>query len=225
MNIDLLYLKTICVLHRTYLSHDRSNVKFKYSRDTCAWAALQILRHQSELHFACQPEGPFFKDRWMLSSITLRDFLLAAMIISLDLYEHHNRPHTLCAGGSAQKVQEYDALRLAHDIWKAREQVSRDARRATKVISAMLHRISQPINSAGAVEASQPTPKLSPKLMHKSGDSSATAISATDSSTVSSWNKLGANAPEQIEPRGSFTPQPHTEEPLSSVFDASDNLD
>lgn len=42
-NIDMLYQKSLCVLHRKYLSHDRSDPKFAYSRKTCTDAALRIL--------------------------------------------------------------------------------------------------------------------------------------------------------------------------------------
>jgi hypothetical protein len=87
LNIELLYLKSLCILHRNYFNHDRTNPKFDYSRKTCSDAALQILKHQAELDAACQPGDQFSNDKWMISSLTFHDFLLAAMITALDLHE------------------------------------------------------------------------------------------------------------------------------------------
>ena len=115
-NAELLYLKSLCVLHRNYLSHDRSNPAFDYSRNVCTDAALQILKSQAELHLACQPGGQFYNDKWMLSSLTLHDFLLAAMITCLDLYESHNRSVTASPKDLEAQVKKYDALRLSLHI-------------------------------------------------------------------------------------------------------------
>ncbi len=47
LNIDLVYLMSLCLLHRNYLSHERSNRKFNYFRKTCTNAALRILDYQA----------------------------------------------------------------------------------------------------------------------------------------------------------------------------------
>jgi hypothetical protein len=114
--IDLVYLKSLCVLHRKYLSHDRLNPKFDYSRKTCTDAALQILKHQAELHVVCQPGGQFYEDKWMPSSLTLHDFLLSAMITCLDLYESHNKSTPTSIEDLNAQVKKYDALGFSHGI-------------------------------------------------------------------------------------------------------------
>ncbi len=144
LNIDLLYLKSLCVLHRKYLSHDRSNPNFDYSHEVCINAALQILEHQAELHTACQPGGQLEKDKWMLSSLTWQDFLLAAMITCLNLYESHNDPAATSPEDLKAQVKKYDTLRLSHDIWISRRAVSRDARRASNVLAVMLSKVPRP---------------------------------------------------------------------------------
>lgn len=144
LNLDLLYLKSLCILHRKYLTHDRSNLALDYSREVCINAALEILEYQAELHTACKPGGQLDKDKWMLSSLTWQDFLLAAMITCLDLYESHNKPATTIPTDLKAQVNKYDALRLSHDIWKSRRAVSRDARRASNVLAVMLSKVPRP---------------------------------------------------------------------------------
>ena len=141
---DLVYLKSVCVLHRKYISQDRSNPSFDYSRKACGDAALQILKHQVELHGACQPGGLFHEHRWMLSSLSCHDFLLAAMIICLDLHESHKQSTTSSTKDLETQVKKYDALRHCYGIWLSRCEFSRDARRASSVLEIMLSKVPRP---------------------------------------------------------------------------------
>ncbi|KAF4636153.1 hypothetical protein G7Y89_g1939 [Cudoniella acicularis] len=142
LNLNLLYLKSVCVLHRKYLSFERGNPAYNYSRKSCTDSARLILNHQAEVHFTCQPGGRLFKDRWMPSSLILYDFLLAVMIICLDLYESRGK----LASPEEVKTQaeNYDAVKLSHDIWESRRGVSRDARRAANVLATMLKKVQRP---------------------------------------------------------------------------------
>ena len=141
---DLVYLKSVCVLHRKYLSESRSNPSFDYSRKVCGDAALQILKHQADLHGACQPGGLFREHRWMLSSLSCHDFLLAAMITCLDLHESYKQSTTSSLEDSETQVKKHDALRHCYGIWLSRCGFSRDARRASSVLAAMLSRVPRP---------------------------------------------------------------------------------
>ena len=141
---DLVYLKGVCVLHRNYLSQNKSDPSFDYSRRVCGDAALQILRHQAELQAACQPGGLFHDHKWMLSSLSCHDFLMAAMITCLDLYESHKQSTTSPLEILDAQVEKYDTLRHCHGIWKSREGFSRDARRASTVLSIMLSKVPRP---------------------------------------------------------------------------------
>jgi len=120
MNIELSYLKSLCILHRMYLSHERSNPTFSYSRKTCTDAALQLLHRQADLYAASQPGGRFHNEGSMLTSVALHDFLLAAMITSLDLYESQKSPFTSSEDLNNQR-ESFDALRLSHEIWTSRQ--------------------------------------------------------------------------------------------------------
>ena len=141
---DLVYLKGVCVLHRNYLSQNKSDPSFDYSRRVCGDAALQILKHQAELQAACQPGGLFHDHKWMLSSLSCHDFLMAAMITCLDLYESQKQSAGSPSRNLDAQIEKYDTLRHCHGIWKSRAGFSRDARRASSVLTIMLSKIPRP---------------------------------------------------------------------------------
>ncbi|KAG9236062.1 fungal-specific transcription factor domain-containing protein [Amylocarpus encephaloides] len=139
LNVELLYLRSSCILHRKYISYQRGNPAYSYSRKRSVDVGLEILGYQAELHHACQPGGQLYKDRWMPSSLIMYDFLQAVMIVCLDLYESRNETIDREAHS-----KQYHAVRQAYDIWLSRTSSSRDARRATNVIAAILLKIPKP---------------------------------------------------------------------------------
>lgn len=155
--LELLYLKSLCVLHRHYLSNETTNSAFDYSRTTCTDAALQILAYQAELHAALQPGGQFCNDKYMLSSLTLHDFLLGTTITCLGLYESHNSPATISLEVKDLQARRYDALKHSHGIWLSRKAFSRDARRASNVLTVILSKIPKPIILAQPMSVSAET--------------------------------------------------------------------
>ena len=152
-SIELMHLKSLCVLHRSFLSHGRLDPAYNYSRKTCLDAASQILTHQAELHAACQPGGLFFQDRWMLSNLALHDnSLLAAMVLCLHLFESRDE---LNSGNetSNQNVERYYALIACREIWLSRRSFSKEAARASHVLGIMLSRLPTPVPSLGSANA------------------------------------------------------------------------
>lgn len=162
LTIDLMYLKSLCVLHRTFLGHDRSNPTYHYSRTTCVDAALQILTHQAELYTACQPGGIFHDDQWMLSNLVLRDSLLAAMILCLDLYEARGDLIPVDKEIRERNARRYSTLEACHRIWLLRRTSSRDAARASNVLGVMLSKLSEPT----AVSPSPNLPRETSVMSH-----------------------------------------------------------
>lgn len=148
LNVELMYLKCVCVLHRKYVTHERSNPAYEYSRRACIDAALKILAHQTNLHAACQPGGQFFQDKWMVSSLILYDFLLAGIVVCLDLYESFNSSPNEFPEDLEAQAKRYDILIHTREIWMERKETSRDARRAANILSVMLSKISRPIVSS-----------------------------------------------------------------------------
>lgn len=86
--LEMMYLKSLCVLHRPYLNRDKDNPRYDRSRNTCRDAALRILDLHAEYEEESKPGGRIHEDKYMLSALTLHDFLIAAMILCLDLTEN-----------------------------------------------------------------------------------------------------------------------------------------
>jgi hypothetical protein len=214
--IDILSLKILCVLYRNYLSHDRSNPAFKHSRKTCTDAALQILKYQAELHLTSQPGGQFYNDKWILSSLTLHDFLMTAKIICLDLYESH-ADNTRTEYSKAQ-VEKYDALRVSRDIWTSRRAFSRDARRASNVLAVMLSKVSSPDIPSAGVNAPHQT--SSESYISMGGQE------VMDPATESpSWDTAAFDVPGQEFPVDNFSSLDfNSADPLITIFEF-DNID
>lgn len=91
-NLDLLYLKTKTVLHRRYmerpfdqLSPEEQMIGIGVNRKTCVDCALRVLQHHHTIYTASQPGGQLESVKWYMGSISTHDFLLAAMVICLEL--------------------------------------------------------------------------------------------------------------------------------------------
>jgi hypothetical protein len=177
-NLDLMYLKTLCVLHRNYINHERSNHVFDYSRKTCTEAALQILNCQAGIHAACQPGGLLYHEKWMPSSLLIYDYLLAVMVICLDLFESRKITVARSYEDQLAEVKKYDALKLSHEIWSSEQPISREARRASGVLAAILSKLPRPSVPATPVD----TPNLS-------SEGSMNGASMNGMTTTSSWGK------------------------------------
>jgi hypothetical protein len=146
LNIKLLMLKGICVLHRRYLSQDRLNARYSFSRRACVDAAMEILELQADVHNSSLPGGQLYEDRWMLSSLTAHDFLLAAMIVSLDLSEslRATSPEQLSIGPLSLKeshTTKMGALERSQKIWQQSIDKSKDARTAAEALALMLRKV------------------------------------------------------------------------------------
>ncbi|OAL39228.1 hypothetical protein AYO20_01546 [Fonsecaea nubica] len=146
LNVELVYQKGMMILHRRYLSHDRTNPAFQYSRSACTGASFQMLQYQAEVDRATQPGGLLHNSQWTSANLAHHDFLLAAMITCLDLYESHRQTGTEAMptlDSDAQRLR-YDALKVSHDIWQSQTSTSSDARRASDILAIMLSKIPRP---------------------------------------------------------------------------------
>jgi hypothetical protein len=146
--LDLLYLKMICVLHRKYLAYARVHARFSYSRTAVIDASMTMLRHQATLHRECQPGGRLRNVKWFISSLTTVDFLLAAMIVSSDLYhtiksEHQSRSSSgEVYTWSPDRVDDMlDGIETAVGIWEGLKDHSMEAYKAYTTLSVMLSQL------------------------------------------------------------------------------------
>ncbi|RMY58917.1 hypothetical protein D0863_12111 [Hortaea werneckii] len=86
LGLEMVYLRSLFVLHRRFIARGRENPRYAYSRKACMDASMQLLDHQATLHAESQPGGRLRSVKWYISSLTTHDFLLAAMLVCLDLY-------------------------------------------------------------------------------------------------------------------------------------------
>ena len=221
LTIDLVYLKSLCVLHRTFVGHDRSNPIYHYSRTTCVGAALQILTHQAELYAACQPGGIFHDDQWMLSNLVLRDSLLAAMILCLDLYEARGDLIPVDQETPMREARRYSILEACHSIWLSRRTLSRDAARASNVLGVMLSKLS---GSTAVSPPSNPPLEISVMSQNNAGGNNIDP-------TANSFGIAPGHMMEQIVPNHTRSgndvalPNCTAGDPLHAIFNESNEID
>ena len=107
--LEMLYQKTRCVLHRRSLTEGSllspsASPRGDYSRATCVDAAMTLLGHHAAVFDASQDATQLNSTRWFMSSLNAHDFLLAAMIICLEL--HLVSKNALPAGSGKGRADE-----------------------------------------------------------------------------------------------------------------------
>ncbi|KAF2172348.1 hypothetical protein M409DRAFT_17583 [Zasmidium cellare ATCC 36951] len=126
-NLDLLYLKVKMVLHRRYmekpfaqLSPHEQQMGIGISRKACTSCALRVLQHHHTIYTASQPGGQLESVKWYMGSISTHDFLLAAMIICLELSQQISPDSAVMNPGGRlcpQRAAMMDALEKSQKIW------------------------------------------------------------------------------------------------------------
>ncbi|KAK0939577.1 hypothetical protein LTR29_008826 [Friedmanniomyces endolithicus] len=126
-NLDLLYLKTKMVLHRRFvltplaqLSADEQKLGIGRSRKVCVESALRVLQHHHTIYTASQPGGQQ-SVKWYMGSISTHDFLLAAMLVCLELSTHIQPDLYLLVNPSGHRCpirgELIEALEKSQRIW------------------------------------------------------------------------------------------------------------
>ncbi|KAK6524715.1 hypothetical protein TWF281_011615 [Arthrobotrys megalospora] len=155
MVLELTYHKCVCVLHRMFLTFERENPKYEYSRKRARESALRILDLQSDAYDESQPGGRLWDEKWMVSSLTLHDFLLASMIMCLDLSEKKTPDVSQCS-------RCLTALQKSYKIWSEKKHLSRDALHASNILAAMLAKAAgPPTERTKGIRTATPLPSTS----------------------------------------------------------------
>ncbi|KAE8349150.1 hypothetical protein BDV28DRAFT_152152 [Aspergillus coremiiformis] len=137
--LELLYQKSRCVLHRRYLGEVHTDLRYAYSRWVCMSASKEILRHQADLHHETRPGGILYRNRQFPNSLQCVDYLLAAMIICLEL--SYDPPTELIPNGPNNET--------SHQIFEQNRQRSTDAQKAYAALTIMLSRVKKGMSSTG----------------------------------------------------------------------------
>ncbi|KAJ9133395.1 Fungal specific transcription factor domain-containing protein [Pleurostoma richardsiae] len=167
--LELLYQKCRSVLHRKYLGVARMDSRYAYSRWACIDAATKTLKCQYDIHMEIQPGGRLSKDRWFVSSLSVHDFLLADMILCLELSYllkgiEPSPPGVVDAASPStaetviSKDQLLELLRTSRSIWQTKRKESAEANRAFKILSRMLS-LSTGVDYSSSPESSGNVPE------------------------------------------------------------------
>ncbi|KIW29637.1 uncharacterized protein PV07_05440 [Cladophialophora immunda] len=141
-NCEFLYQKSLLVLHRKYMTQGTHPTSTK----VCTDAAIAITRHMLDLHKELKPGGQLFQDRWMLSSFTMNDFYLAAMVLCLgvSMWRKANPGKGLEDSGDGTTVEQFQLLKAAYEICEELSPTSNEAKRVADVLKVVLDEIASP---------------------------------------------------------------------------------
>ncbi|CVK97776.1 uncharacterized protein FPRN_10824 [Fusarium proliferatum] len=147
--IELLHLKSIIVLHRQYLT-DRQDSRFAFSRKASLKAAESLLERQVEINQLTLPGGLLHDKKWMITSLTLSDFTLAAMVICLDLTVGIR--NSMRTGSNTEEEEIHKNLKIierAHEIWSSSSDTS-EGRIVSHALDSTIRRVNDFMKSSSA---------------------------------------------------------------------------
>ncbi|KAF2232309.1 hypothetical protein EV356DRAFT_517607 [Viridothelium virens] len=146
-SLELMYQKALCVLHRKFLGRGREQSRYVYSRRTCIDAAMELLQQQTTIQKEVGPGGRLRSVKWFVSSLTTHDFLIAAMIVCLDLYITAESARlgraTVDMDIYSQERREsmFAALEQSYSIWESLKDHSVEAFKAATILRVMLDKL------------------------------------------------------------------------------------
>ncbi|KAK0383321.1 hypothetical protein NLU13_9234 [Sarocladium strictum] len=171
-NLEILYLKIVCLLHRRYLPRARQNPRYSHSRRTAIEASLQALDHLATLQRESQGSGRLRAVKWYIRAIATKDFVLPAMLIILDLhYDNMARQQSTpeantCLYTDEERNAMIGKLEHTKSIWATLEDTSMEAFKAHKVLEIMLQKIKDPaLNLVSMDSVPEPMADLAPGSM------------------------------------------------------------
>jgi hypothetical protein len=146
LSIDQTLHSGLCVLHRRLLPLARSNPQFSHSRKAAIDAALILLSYQAISHYESGPTGRLAGHKWLATSITRHDYLLAAMLLCLDLRQGmdgatHPASSDITLWGRDRREEMVASLETSYHVWRASKDTSIDAFRASEAVAVMLNKI------------------------------------------------------------------------------------
>ncbi|KAI2472103.1 fungal-specific transcription factor domain-containing protein [Annulohypoxylon bovei var. microspora] len=148
-NLDILYQKVVCTLHRKHMIRARQHPRYAHSRRSAIGASLEILKHLRTIYRECQPNGRLRSMKWYVSA-TSKDTLLPTMLVVLDL--HHDRgthgknqgSQTGCFWTPEQRQEMITSIEEVSEIWKSISHESMEAYKAANILEIMLTKLKNP---------------------------------------------------------------------------------
>jgi Fungal specific transcription factor domain len=167
-SLATIYHKAQCVLHRRFMRSAKTSNRYVHSRRQCIDSAMQLLSFQA-IQFAESGERGRMKSlRNYTNSLAAHDYLVAATVIAMDLYNNRDRgdfdantPSTSVSGGSGSQSQRSTSvdgvyvpglnyrredlirsLEQSRDIWISQRDISMEAYKASELLNVLLSSLS-----------------------------------------------------------------------------------
>ena len=137
MKVDLLYQRSLCVLHRHHLD---ANPSHQYSVDTCVKASMQILKHQQTIHSEALLGGQLMGNRYLVTSMHFADFFLGAAVLGFLLCNFDS----FKLGGNEIVAEMKSLLHSALAINNGLQNSFREAAKFGSAIAIILRRLEGP---------------------------------------------------------------------------------
>ncbi|KAJ5210039.1 hypothetical protein N7491_009852 [Penicillium cf. griseofulvum] len=162
------YNKAQIVLHRPYLGRARENPRFTYSRRTCIDSAMELLQFQTLLHAETR-NGRLRSHQThntRVTSLNSADFLLAATVVTLDLYQGMSLQGTgrpsgdTYTWGRERRDEMIAAIQQSIEIWDESRDESMEAYKASAILGVMLSKLKM---SASSLENPAGTASFEPQ--------------------------------------------------------------
>ncbi|KAH8702172.1 hypothetical protein BGW36DRAFT_112681 [Talaromyces proteolyticus] len=144
--IDQTVHSGICVLHRRLLPLARTHPQYSQSRKAAIDAALTLLSYQALNHHETGPSGRMAGHKWMTTSVIRHDYLLAAMLLCLDLRQAmavttHPASTDISLWGRDRREEMVLALETSYHVWRASKETSIEAFRASEAVAVLLKKV------------------------------------------------------------------------------------
>ena len=183
--LDLITQRARMILHRRFLIEALSNKTYSYSRQCCLTAATRALQYQRELYELSRAPDGLLSSSWKFFSLMSHDFLLAAMIICLDLDQTLLR---MCPDFPADeelqdKKKRFELLESSYQVWTESLNHSPEAKKAAEVLKVMLERVERKKGEIHGVINGQivfKTPEFSSTNASGSSETASTIESQSD---------------------------------------------
>jgi hypothetical protein len=105
ITLEIMYLKALCILHRPFLTRRKGDPACALSRRSCRQAALKILELHADMEVEVKLDGKLFEKGYLLRNLTTHDFLIAAMVLCLDLNESTDLAYVYSPSPTEQQTQ------------------------------------------------------------------------------------------------------------------------
>ncbi|UZP44489.1 hypothetical protein NXS19_012301 [Fusarium pseudograminearum] len=177
--LTAVYNKCRCVLHRRYLAETVPQREHDYSRRQCLEGALSLLNYQHIIWEASKPGHVLSQHAWFVSSLSVHDFLLAAMVIYL-VIKNESCSDIGSDYSAPTKDELIDMLKRSHFIWSDVSQNVIEVKKTADTLATMLTKLGVP------VDQSTNTHKQARPIFGIENESSSLGAPSVDPSTMGS---------------------------------------